>query len=340
MKDTQRALAYPGNSIVSTVTFTALYSVDENTVERQVVMGISVPGGTQVNAPASASDVLSASMQQGTGTLVIGPGQLGQLTNLGFSANAQALISAAVNSGKVVVAPGGPVNMPGSAGTAWYELDPNTGAIVDTNEIGGHQAMVEYTGVALAAGILAAILQQVYPLMVKFKVTICGSAPAQVSQPPSLSTPNTGNTVGDSIQQSASVAAANANGAVTASGNILQQFGCTVINIAVQGTVRLAVILIAALVIGVLVALLIAALAETAPALLTAGGLAYAAAGTATPGAFGLAAFSGLPWPVECWGRRSRRPSRPLNTRLCPPNLRSRLLPSSRGPQPAPFPRD
>ncbi|HML18174.1 MAG TPA: hypothetical protein VK419_14190, partial [Bryobacteraceae bacterium] len=311
-KDSYRALAYPGQSIFSTVTFNLLYGVGENIVERQVVQGISVPGGTAATSPSSAADVLSVSSQQGSGFLVIQADQLGELASLGFSADAQARITDAVDSGKIVVAPGAPVAMAGGVGTAWYELDPDTGAIIDTNEMSEHQGIVEYSALMAGVGlVIGLIVSQAWPVMAKFKVTICGGLPA--NSPSNL---NFSNTPGGTVtQQAYSAAASSANGFLQATVNVVTTAACTTINILLTGAVKAVVALAIALVIGVIIFALIAFLPEATLAGFAGLGFAAAAQTGGAAAAFGLSAFLGALLGEALGGFNSQaRPGPPLDS--------------------------
>jgi hypothetical protein len=63
---------------------------------------------------------------------------------LDISPSAQALITEALNAGKIVVVPERGVPLDGTPFTAWWQIDPLTGETVDRTELGGSQDMAEY----------------------------------------------------------------------------------------------------------------------------------------------------------------------------------------------------
>src|SRR5262249_39252628 len=88
----------------------------------------------------------------------ITPTTANQLDTAGYSADAKARMSDALQAGKVVIVPQTPVSLNGQPHTAWYEVDPVTGVTVDTGEDGNHQGIRGWSfGGALTAGLMGAI---------------------------------------------------------------------------------------------------------------------------------------------------------------------------------------
>ncbi len=81
---------------------------------------------------------------------VISSQNLPTLDTTTLSANAKALITAAVNGGKVVLTPVQMVNVNGQTTVAWFETAPN-GHTISVFEDGGHQAIASWAGVQVTA---------------------------------------------------------------------------------------------------------------------------------------------------------------------------------------------
>jgi uncharacterized membrane protein len=144
LKDNIRALAAPGQNSVVTQAYQATRGVAEGGVEYATMASLSPSSSAATSRTISMIDVLSAAKTQGVSMVTINASNIGQLAASNYSANAQALMTAAIQLGNSVVVPSQAVSVGGQNITGWYEVNPTTGAIVDTLENGGHQALTEW----------------------------------------------------------------------------------------------------------------------------------------------------------------------------------------------------
>ena len=153
LKDDIRAIASPGNAAAAIIAFNLNRGLSESDLEASALgTPPPLPGTTvTVSGATSAATIFEAALAQGISLVVVASGLLPSLDGLNLPADAKALISSAVNAGKVVIVPSAMVSVGGQQTIAWYEIDPATGNTVGVLQSGQHQALVEYNAARFAA---------------------------------------------------------------------------------------------------------------------------------------------------------------------------------------------
>src|SRR5205085_326448 len=145
-----RALPAPGQ--VSNVPFA--FNVTRGFLENGVETAVSAAAAPDGKALSTAV-ILQAAQEQGIPLTLLGRDDLALLSSFGLSADATARIGQALQAGRLVLAPTAPVTIGGRPMTAWYEIDPNTGALTGVMENGAHQAVSEYAAAVFDGFLLA-----------------------------------------------------------------------------------------------------------------------------------------------------------------------------------------
>lgn len=154
VRDTLRALSFPGQADGNDRAFGAIRGIAENKVETAIPALIFSDSETATVSP-TAINVVKAAVQQGIQLTLINGNNLITLDTLSLSPEAKARITAAVQDGRSVIVPSSPVDMNGTPSIAWYEIDPQTGESIGVTEDGGHEGIF---GLAATRGIAAALI--------------------------------------------------------------------------------------------------------------------------------------------------------------------------------------
>ncbi len=145
VKDNIRAELPPGQNTISQAAFFGERGFMESAIEHKLASQ-ATPGGpnVQLMPQKDVVTVFQAAQAQGIPVGWYGPRNIGTIGSSNYSPDAQARISNAVNRGQFVIVPASAVSIGGSTTTAWFEVDPTTGSMIDTAENGGHQAITEF----------------------------------------------------------------------------------------------------------------------------------------------------------------------------------------------------
>jgi uncharacterized membrane protein/transglutaminase-like putative cysteine protease len=137
--DHVRVIPYPGQVSTASFDFNTARGIDDNVAEAAVLtVAPSSSGGLAIVTMVSTADIFAAAVQQGVGTIAIGPGNVSVVSSLAISDEAKARIAAAVLSGLVVIVPVQSVVIDGAARIGWYQVDPQTGETTAVSEQGTH----------------------------------------------------------------------------------------------------------------------------------------------------------------------------------------------------------
>ncbi len=136
-KNDLRVLPLPGVAWANARNFERNRGLGESVLEGEVLSSITG------DPNRSISSVL-ATLTDAARYRPITSSNLGVIDSLNLSVESKLRIRAAVQSGRVVLAPMDVVTVSGVAVNAWLETDPNTGYTISTLEDGSHGAFVEY----------------------------------------------------------------------------------------------------------------------------------------------------------------------------------------------------
>lgn len=137
IRDSVRALAYPGQSISAVRAFQAVRGVSESFAEGDSLndqLGLS-GSEVQINTPV----VFKAAIAQGIPLVTLTAANLGQLDGLDISDLAKARITFAIQNGSSVIVPAQSPIINGNSVISWYEILPS-GEAIGVSEDGGHNA--------------------------------------------------------------------------------------------------------------------------------------------------------------------------------------------------------
>jgi uncharacterized membrane protein/transglutaminase-like putative cysteine protease/sugar lactone lactonase YvrE len=130
-----RAIAFPGQVSDTTFNFNVGRGAMTTLVEDTVNSSIN-PG----QPSASAETIFEAAQRQGIPLAKLdGSGAIAQLDSFGLGADATARMTNALQAGQTVIVPSAPVTIGTQQTTAWYQIDNNTGVIIDVFPDGGHE---------------------------------------------------------------------------------------------------------------------------------------------------------------------------------------------------------
>jgi large repetitive protein len=151
VNDEVQVLESPGQTSIAPIAYRTDRGITEIQLEgrlmQQYASAQSPPSNITSIVAVGALDILNQAISQGIGVTVIGPSNEGVLSGLNLPADAQARIQQALDAGSIVETPNKTVTIGGQPRIAWLEFKTD-GTVIDTQEDGSHQGIVEYDGLA------------------------------------------------------------------------------------------------------------------------------------------------------------------------------------------------
>lgn len=142
LDDTSQSLAAPGQVAAAAQLLNYTKGLTDSIIETDVIQTVASGDDTV----ESSIDILNQALAvAGSVLLPVTTKDLDQLSALGLSLDANALITQEVQDGEIVLVPTKTVQINGVARTAWLELDPTTGFVIAVSDNGSHD-VTEYGG--------------------------------------------------------------------------------------------------------------------------------------------------------------------------------------------------
>ena len=166
--DAVQAVAYPSQQTSATMAFQAARGFLESSLEDQLAQSLmaTFPSGGGTVA-SSGFSIVNAAMAQGIPLLQVNAANFYELNPVNIPADAEARITAAIQSGETVLAPASQPTVSGQLAYAWLEFNPTTGAVVDTVTDGSHQGISEFAAALGITGIVLASLATGWDIVAK-----------------------------------------------------------------------------------------------------------------------------------------------------------------------------
>jgi uncharacterized membrane protein len=166
-----RSIVSPTESKITSLAANMMTGLLAAGVENAVGAAFS-PAGTQV----SAINVFQAAQKTGIRIVAINKETEGVVPTLRLSSEAKARILVAVERGDLVFTPAAMVNIGDITTVAWYEVNPDTGAVVDTLDDGSHdflgEAFIQLQALTIADRIVLVRLFTIELLLYTLKIQV------------------------------------------------------------------------------------------------------------------------------------------------------------------------
>ncbi|GAB4188560.1 MAG: hypothetical protein Tsb002_14940 [Wenzhouxiangellaceae bacterium] len=149
-KNKINVVIFPEQSTLAEFSYRLTRGFLEVAIEDQVLRQIEqqLPNGAVISSE-SVPKIFEAADEQGIDSLYLIPGQSDDLSNRDYSATAKKRINQALSNGKLVLIPERSVTLNGRQTVGWFEVDPITGEVIDSNENGEHVAFIFWGLVSL-----------------------------------------------------------------------------------------------------------------------------------------------------------------------------------------------